>query len=224
MTTARKNLVGAEQKAKELFKTVEGLELIVPGKTEKQLNDEVVKVAHEVYGIREFWHKKIVRAGINTMQPYNGDPPDVAIQDNDLVILDFGPVVNNWEADLARTYVVGYNPAMLKLRQDVEDAWQLANAWYATHDKLTGAEFYRYITNITTQYGYTFGGEIAGHIVGPYPHEQLGPGSLGLDIHPGNNQDMFAKDPLGNERHWILEIHFIDKANNIGAFFEQLLT
>ena len=143
---------------------------------------------------------------------------------SDLVILDFGPVVNNWEADLARTYVVGYNPAMLKLRQDVEDAWHLANAWYATHDKLTGAEFYRYITNMTAQYGYTVGGEIAGHIVGPYPHEQLCPGNLGLDIHPGNDQDMFAKDPLGNERHWILEIHFIDKANNIGAFFEQLLT
>src|SRR6202012_5698703 len=106
MNIIRKNLVEAEQKTKELFQTIEGLNLIVPGKTEKQLNDEVVKLAGDVYGIKEFWHKKIVRAGINTIQPYSGNPLDVVIQDNDIVILDFGPVVNGWEADLARTYIV----------------------------------------------------------------------------------------------------------------------
>ena len=224
INSTRKNLVQAEQKAKNLFKTVEGLELIVPGKTEQQLNDEVVKLAREIYGIKEFWHKKIVRAGANTMQPYGGDPPDVVIQQDDLVILDFGPVVNGWEADLARTYVVGSNPRKQKLKTDVENAWQQANAWYAGHSSLTGAEFYHYITDMALRYGYTFGGEIAGHIVGPYPHEQLGPGNMGLDIHPDNHQDMFDRDPQGNSRHWILEIHFVDKANNIGAFFEQLLT
>jgi Xaa-Pro aminopeptidase len=224
MNIIRKNLAEAEQKTKELFQTIEGLNLIVPGKTEKQLNDEVVKLAGDVYGIKEFWHKKIVRAGINTMQPYSGNPPDVVIQDNDIVILDFGPVVNSWEADLARTYIIGNNPAMLKLKWDVENAWQMANAWLARHSKLTGAEFYKYITDLTTWYGYTFGGEIAGHIVGPYPHEQVPPGDWSLDIHPDNHQDMFAKDAQGNQRNWILEIHFVDKENNIGAFFEQLLT
>jgi len=224
MINTRRNLVSAEQKTKNLFKTVEGLELIAPGKTEKQLNDEVVKLAREVYGIKEFWHKKIVRAGANTMQPYSGDPPDAVIQEDDLVILDFGPVCDGWEADLARTYVIGDDPIKLKLRSDVENAWQKANAWYALRDHLTGAEFYHYVSDLAAQYGYTFGGEIAGHIVGPYPHEQLGPGNLGLDIHPDNHQDMFAKDPDGNDRHWILEIHFVDKANNVGAFFEQLLT
>jgi len=224
MSTARRNLVSAEEKTKNLFKTVEGLEMIVPGKTEKQLNDDVVKIAREVYGIKEFWHKKIVRAGANTMQPYGGDPPDVVIKDTDLVILDFGPVVNGWEADVARTYVIGNDPAMEKLKRDVENAWQQANAWYIGRDSLTGAEFYQYILELTAHYGYTFGGEIAGHIVGPYPHEQLGPGNLGLDIHPDNHQDMFAKDPQGRDRHWILEIHFVDKANDRGAFFEQLLT
>ncbi|WP_214071207.1 M24 family metallopeptidase [Mucilaginibacter sp. dw_454] len=223
MNNTRQNLTDAENKAKELFKTIEGLQLIVPGKTEKQLNDEVVKVASEVFDIEEFWHKKIVRAGINTMQPYGGNPPDAVIQHNDMVILDFGPIVNGWEADLGRSYVLGDNPAMLKLKEDVEDAWQLANAWYSKQTRLTGSEFYSYINNMAAQYGYTFGGGIAGHIVGPYPHEQLGPDDLGLDIHPDNHQDMFAKDPQGNDRHWILEIHFNDEANNIGAFFEQLL-
>jgi hypothetical protein len=72
------------------------------------------------------------------------------------------------------------------------------------------------------RFGYQSVGEIAGHIVGPFPHEQLGPGNLGLDIHPDNHQDMFLKDPQGNKRHWILEMHFADSANGIGGFFEQL--
>ena len=220
----RQNLVIAEQKTKELFKLVEVLGLIAPGKYESQLNNEVAELACGVVGIKEFWHKKIVRAGINTMQPYGGNPPDVMIGEDDLVILDFGPVFNGYEADVARSYVIGHSPLKLKLKADVEAAWQEANAWFGVHSSLTGAAFYHYITGLAKRYGYSFGGEIAGHIVGPFPHEQLGPCNLGLDIHPDNHQDMFLKDPQGNDRNWILEIHFVDKQNNIGGFMEQLLT
>jgi hypothetical protein len=31
-------------------------------------------------------------------------------------------------------------------------------------------------------------------------------------------------DATGNPRHWILEIHFIDRAREIGGFYEELLT
>jgi len=31
-------------------------------------------------------------------------------------------------------------------------------------------------------------------------------------------------DETGAPRHWILEIHFIDRAREIGGFFEELLT
>ena len=69
-----------------------------------------------------------------------------------------------------------------------------------------------------------FGGEIAGHIVGKYPHEQpADPKSLELDIHPDNHDDIFLRDADGNQRHWILELQFIDKDNEIGGYFEQLL-
>src|ERR1700759_4310051 len=104
MNNTRQNLLIAEQKTMELFNIVEESGLIIPGKYESQLNDEVVDVALDVFGIKEFWHKKIVRAGANTMQPYGGNPPDAMIQDDDLVILDFGPVFNGYEADVARTY------------------------------------------------------------------------------------------------------------------------
>jgi Xaa-Pro aminopeptidase len=223
MDNTRQKLLLAEEKAKDLFKAVEEGGFIVPGKSERMLNDEVVQLAHYAFGIENFWHKKIIRAGINTLEPYGSNPPDLVIQEDDLVIVDFGPVFEGYEADLARTYVIGNAPLKQKIKRDVEAAWQEANAWYAKQSSLTGAAFYQYIIALTARYGYEFGGGIAGHIVGPFPHEQLGPGNLGLDIHPDNHQDMFAKDPQGNSRYWILEIHFIDRATGIGGFFEQLL-
>ena len=43
-------------------------------------------------------------------------------------------------------------------------------------------------------------------------------------IHPENTTDMRALDQKGEERSWILEIHFVDRKKEIGGFFEQLMT
>lgn len=224
MNDTRQKLLAAEQNAAELFQAVYDGGLIAPGKTEKQLNDEVVKVANDVFGVQTFWHKKIVRAGVNTMCPYSAEPPDVMIKDDDIVILDFGPVFDGYEADYARTYIIGDDPNKRAVKAASEAAWEEANAWYNQQTSLTGAQLFSYLCNLAHQYGYEYGGEIGGHIVGPYPHEQLGPGNLGLDIHPDNHQEMFLKDPQDNDRHWILEMLFVDRKNQIGGYMEQLIT
>lgn len=215
----------AEQRAKELFTTVEQRGLIIAGKTELQLIEEIVKIAKEDFGIENYWHKKIVRAGVNTLQPFNGNPPDRVIQNDDIVVLDFGPVVEGYEADLGRTFVIGNDPLKLKLKKDVEAAWYEARDWYAEQSSLTGAAFFNYVTALAKRYGYEFGNEIAGHLVGPFPHEQPDdPADLCFDIHPGNHSSILGSDKQGNSRHWILEIQFVDRVNNIGGFFEQLLS
>lgn len=220
---AKRNLVIAEKRALELFNAVEERGLIVAGKSEQQLASEIVKLAYGLFGIDQYWHKKIVRTGVNTLCPYNGNPPDLVIQKDDILFLDFGPVVDGWEADLGRTYVMGDDPLKHKLKRDVEAAWHEAKAWHEEQVSLTGAEYFKYITELAKRYGWTFGGEIAGHIVGHFPHEQLAPGDLSLDIHPDNHSDILQKDPQGNNRHWILELQFVDRINKIGAYFEQLL-
>jgi Xaa-Pro aminopeptidase len=223
MDEAKQKLILAEQKAKELFNTVEELGFIAPGKSELQLSNEIAKLANDLFGIKKFWHKKIVRAGVNTLQSFSGNPPDVVIQNDDIVILDFGPIFEGWEADLGRTYVIGSDSLKLKMKKDVEAAWQEAKAWHGEQASLTGAAYFDYITNLAKKYGWEFGGELGGHIVGHFPHEQLTPGDLGLDIHPDNYSNILVPDPQGNKRHWILEIQFVDRVNNIGGFFEQLL-
>lgn len=224
MTDTKQNLELAEQKAKALFSTIEERGLIVAGKTEKELCDEIIQIAKEDFGIEKHWSKKIVRTGINTLQPFIANPEDLVIQKDDILFFDFHPVYNDWEADLGRTYNLGKNPLKLKIVKDIEAAWKIANAWYFQQTKLTGAEFFNYVNDLTISYGYEFGNAIAGHIVGPYPHEQPDdPNDLCLDVHPDNHQDILQLDKFGNKRHWILELHFVDKKNQFGAFFEQLL-
>jgi Xaa-Pro aminopeptidase len=225
MNDIKQNLVLAEQKAKELFNIVEQRGLISAGKTEKQLCDEILQIAKDDFGVVNHWGKKIVRTGINTLQPYMADPQDLIIQEGDILFFDFHPVFEGWEADLGRTYVLGNDPLKLKIIKDIEEAWHEANAWYFKQNSLTGAEYFNYVTDLTKRYGYEFGNAIAGHIVGHFPHEQPDdPNDLCLDVHPDNHTDILQLDKNGNKRHWMLELHFVDKKNNIGAFFEQLLT
>jgi len=62
--------------------------------------------------------------------PYNENPPNLILQDDDIVFFDFGPVFEEWEADLGRTYVIGNDPYKHKLKNDVEIAWQEAKQWF----------------------------------------------------------------------------------------------
>jgi methionine aminopeptidase len=165
-----------------------------------------------------------VRAGINTLVPYDENPPDLTLQKDDILFLDFGPVFEDWEADFGRTYVIGNDQHKHKLKNDIEQAWHEAATWFHTKTKLTGAAYWQYIIELANKYGYAYGGQLGGHLIGHFPHEKLEPKNYGLYVHPENHNDMFLPDANGNKRHWILEIHFIDSEKQIGGFFEQLLT
>ncbi len=115
-------LLWAQQQALLLFEEAEKRQLVAPGKTESVLNNEIYELAFEMFGIRKYWHKRIVRAGANTLLPYRENPPDLTLQDDDILFFDFGPVFEEWEADLGRTYVIGNNPRKLKLQSDIATA------------------------------------------------------------------------------------------------------
>ncbi len=224
MNEIKQKLFLAEQKARGLFNAVEERGLIVSGKTEKKLCDEILQMAKDDFGVEHHWGKKIVRAGINTLQPYAADPTDLVIKDDDILFFDFHPVFEGVEADLGRTYVLGNDPLKLKIKKDVEAAWYEGNAWYFQQNNLTGAAFFNYATELAKRYGYEFGNAIAGHIIGTFPHEQPDdPNDLCLDVHPDNHTDILQLDKHGKKRYWMLELHFVDRKNNIGAFFEQLM-
>ena len=60
-------------------------------------------------------------------------------------------------------------------------------------------------------------------MIGNFPHETILGEEVSNYLHPDNDMRMAELDVLGNERHWIYEIHFVDLELEIGGFFEQLL-
>ena len=223
MTELKSNLIQAENVALALFTEIENRQLNIAGKDEETLNEEIFQLAKEIFNIEKHWHKRIIRSGENTLHPYKVNPPNRIIQTDDILFFDFGPIIEKWEADLGRTYVIGSNPLKLKLKNDIEKAWHETKYWVDSQTELSASNLFKFATNKAKEYGWEFGGELAGHLIGEFPHQKLEPGNYGLYVHPENETDIFEKDENGMERHWILEMHFIDKSNKIGGFYEQLL-
>lgn len=218
------SLIDAENKAFELFKSIESENLIVAGKKESELNSEIFELAKSQFGIEKFWHKRIVRAGKNTLLPYRENPPDLVLQENDILFFDFGPVFEDWEADIGKTYVIGNDSEMLQLSKDVVTIWQLVNAHYQSKkDSITSSELYAFTCETAATFGWKYGNEHAGHIIGQFPHEKIIGDDVFHYIHPENTAEMSELDKMGNSRNWILEIHLIHPTREIGAFHEQLM-
>lgn len=222
--TRAKELRDAQTKAVALFHEIEARGLIRAGVTEAGLNAEIYALAKEMFGTTTYWHKRIVRAGKNTLLPYAENPPDLIIGEDDILFLDLGPVFEQWEADFGRTFVLGSDPRKHKLRQDVGQAFAEGKQFFLETPNITSSEFFSHIVALAEQSGWEFGGPIAGHLIGQFPHEKIAEDKVTLYVHPKSDLAMHSVDENGQKRHWILEIHFVDREREIGGFFEELLT
>jgi Xaa-Pro dipeptidase len=214
----------AQEKANVLFKAVEQQGLIRANVPESRLNQDIYDLARQMFGISTYWHKRIVRAGRNTLAPYDENPSDLTIGEDDIVFLDLGPVFEVWEADFGRTFVLGSDPIKLKLRDDIGKAFGRGKNYFNTRPDITAAELYRYAHKLAHDFGWEYGGPIAGHLIGQFPHERIAEGKVTLYVHPNNPNPLRDLDAEGQQRDWILEIHFVDRALQIGGFYEELLT
>jgi hypothetical protein len=84
------------------------------------------------------------------------------------VFLDFGPVFERREADFGRTC--------------------------EAHEDVTGEQLYAYMTGLAEADGWTFGGTIAGHLVGQFPHEKIAGEDIESYIAPGSDKPMRRTD------------------------------
>jgi Xaa-Pro aminopeptidase len=217
-------LLEAQMKAAELFAEIDNQKLIRAGVMETAINASIFELAQQMYGVEQHWHKRIVRAGPNTLAPYDENPPDLKVSEDDIVFVDLGPVFEKWEADFGRTFVIGNDPIKHKLRRDIEQGFIEGKQYFKQNPDITAAELYRHAEQLAAQHGWEYGGSIAGHLVGQFPHERIAGDKITLYVHPKNHNRMRALDAEGNTRHWILEIHFVDRARQIGGFYEELLT
>jgi Xaa-Pro aminopeptidase len=216
-------LLDAQDKAAQLFEEIERRAMIRPGVREQQLSDEIRDLAAAMLGVTRHWHRRIVRAGENTLQPFRERPPDRVIVDDDIVFLDLGPIFEEWEADFGRTFVLSDDPDKNALRDALPRVWQAGHDYFDGHPDVTGAELFDFVVGVTHAEGFEFGNSIAGHLVGEFPHKKIAGTGVEWYIMPGSDKPMRRTDPSGRRCHWILEIHLISRGRPFGGFYEQLL-
>ena len=216
-------LIDAQDKAVALFDEIDRRGLIAPGVSERAVSDRIRDLANEMFGVEKFWHKRIVRAGPNTLHPYRENPPDRLITGDDIVFCDFGPLFDQWEADFGRTYVLGDDPVKHRLRDDLPVVFDAGRRFFDAHPDITGAQLFDEVRRLTAEAGWEFGGTHAGHLVGEFPHERINGDEIEYYITTGSDQPMRRPDRAGRRCHWILEIHLVDFERGFGGFHEELL-
>lgn len=183
---------------------------IQPGITEAQ-SHELCEIVFKEFGVEKKWHKNRIRFGESTLGLYN-DPgdPNLILKEDDILIIDIGPVFDAHEADTGRTYVVGQDPEKLRCAQDcetifnrVQDHWQKG--------RVNGPELYAFAEKTALEMGWLLNLGMDGHRISEFPHAFHHKGSL------------IEFDNVPSSERWVLEIQIRHPKLPYGAFFEDLL-
>jgi Xaa-Pro dipeptidase len=219
----RDALEAAEAYAQGLFVAIERDRLIRPGRSERDVEDDIRELAAREFGVEKHWHRRIVRSGPNSITTAGDHPPVRMIEEDDIVYLDLGPVLGGWEADIGKSYALGNHPRKQALVAELPRQFEKLQAHFRGHPDITGAALYDFAVHSAQAAGWKFGGKIAGHIISEFAHAQI-PGAKDLTrIAPLNGTPMSDPDGNGNPRHWIGEIHLVELDESFGGFYERLL-
>ena len=220
-------LTAAERRGLALLGAIEAAGIVAAGRSEIEIERDIFTIASRDFGVTDHWHDRVVRAGINTLCVAGEEAPDRIVAEDDIVFLDLGPVFadgkGDWEADVGRSYAIGNDPEKHRLVADLEIIFDTMVRRFDADPAITGAQFYTAAHEEAEARGWTFGGRIAGHLVGAFGYARSPEGKDGGRATPGNISPMRAPDPLGQPRNWILEVHLVAKDGSFGGFYERLL-
>jgi CDP-4-dehydro-6-deoxyglucose reductase len=161
-------------------------------------------------GASHNWHPTYIRFGPDSQSPAV-QPTDRSrkLGENDIFVVDIGPVWDGYEGDYGDTFVTGADADQQRCAQAARDVFQRARlAWL---DGLTGQALYDLADVYAHEYGCALVHDIAGHRVSDFPHALYGKHRLA-------NADFIPGDGI-----WVLEIQVRDLASPIGAFYEDVL-
>ncbi|WP_233236588.1 NAD(P)H dependent flavin oxidoreductase family protein [Bordetella sp. LUAb4] len=183
--------------------------LIRPGMTTAQaiaLADEHLRGM----GASHNWHPTYIRFGADSQSPAV-QPTDRQriLGEDDIFVVDIGPVWGNYEGDYGDTYTTGASADQARCAEAARLVFQRTRlAWL---DGLTGAALYDVADEYAREYGCTIVREIPGHRVADFPHALYG------------KHQLAAADFVPSDGIWVLEIQVRDLRLPIGAFYEDVL-
>ena len=135
-------MVEAEERAFALLDAIEAAGIMKPGRTEGEVDRDIETIAAEQFGIKRNWHQRLVRAGPNTTCIFSDRPDEVTIGPEDTVYIDMGPVFEQAEADVGRTYAMGQNPARHTLVAVLPEVFEEMRAFTLGKPDVTGCLLY----------------------------------------------------------------------------------
>ncbi|KAG5932780.1 hypothetical protein E4U60_005003 [Claviceps pazoutovae] len=119
-------------------------------------SSKIYHLDFDLFGIKAHWHKRVVRSGPNTLCPFEENPPDRLIEEDDILIVDLGPVFEAWEADFGRTFVLGSDAGKLKLRDALKPMWHNVKLEYDSNPDISGEELYGCAVRAAEAEGWVF--------------------------------------------------------------------
>jgi len=198
-------LLEARARSWELLE--EAFALVTPGLRSDEARARVDAMLFARTGARP-WHPTQLRVDAETLLPFGAKPDAPAVvREGSLVFVDMGPLVGDYEGDVASARRIGggIDPlaqAAESLHAEVASAWRLRRS--------TGRELYAYADRRARELGYTLAlTGASGHRLADHPHAV--------------RAKLRALDRCPRACAWVLEIHLHDEARGLGAFYEDLL-
>jgi Xaa-Pro aminopeptidase len=184
---------------------------VQPGMVE----EDAVAMAQDILadsGMVQGWHDVYVRFGTNTTKTFGeASDPGVVLGDDDIFLIDIGPVFETWEGDGGDTFVTGANPAMGRCAADARELFHIVRKKWES-ERATGRALYDFAIAEAERMGWELNMDLSGHRISEFPHEAHYPGPMAeIDFTP-------TAGPI-----WVLEIHIRHPTERFGAFYEDML-
>ena len=183
---------------------------VKPGMVE----EDAVEMAKDLLAAKDMlkgWHDVYVRFGTNTLKTFGApSDPGIVLGENDIFLIDIGPVWKEWEGDGGDTFVVGENAVMSQCAADAKKLFHIVRKKWST-EGLNGKELYAFAEEEALKMGWELNLDLSGHRLSDFPHAAIYDGPM-MDVD-------FKPSPL----LWVLEIHIRNHERTFGAFYEDML-
>ena len=183
---------------------------VKPGMVE----EDAVEMAQEILagqGMVRGWHDVYVRFGTNTTKTFGeASDPGIVLGEDDIFLIDIGPVFEKWEGDGGDTFVTGTNPEKARCAADARSLFHTVRGKWMS-EGATGKALYDFAVNEARKMGWELNMDLSGHRLSEFPHDAHYPGPLAdVDFSP-------------SALLWVLEIHIRHPSERYGAFYEDML-
>ena len=139
---------------------------VKPGMVE----EDAVEMAQDILaerGMVQGWHDVYVRFGTNTIKTFGeASDPGVVLGEDDIFLIDIGPVFEKWEGDGGDTFVTGASPENGRAAADARKLFHIVRKKWET-EKATGQALYEFAVGRGRAHG--LGAEL-----GPFGPPDLG--------------------------------------------------